>query len=126
MADNASAEPVPRWYEAFNTKDMAVADETVHPEVVVHWSAAPDTVGLAAYKQTAAFWTAFDDLSLTVERVVAEGDIVVMRSRLRGRFTGPFMGVPPTQGEVSWLYHDIYRVRDGSGSRCGSSPTASP
>ena len=45
------AAPVHRWCAAWNTKDLAVADETVGADVVVHSENAPDIVGIDAYKQ---------------------------------------------------------------------------
>ena len=103
-----------RWYAAWNTKDMSVADETVGTAVVVHAEAAPDTVGRDAYKQVvAAFWEAFAPLTLTVEQSLSDGDMVFVRSRFEGTQVGPFMGLPATGKAVAWRFHNLYRVEDG-------------
>ena len=103
-----------RWYAAWNTKEMAVADETVGADVVVHWEAAPDTVGLDAYKApVAAFWEAFEPLTLTVEQALSDGAMVFVRSRFEGTHVGTFMGLPASGKAVSWRFHNLYRVEDG-------------
>jgi steroid delta-isomerase-like uncharacterized protein len=109
-----ASSPVRRWYAAWNTKDMSVADQTVGPDVVVHGENQPDIVGIDAYKQlVTAFWAAFEPLTLTVEQVITEGDRVLMRSHFAATFAGGFMGLAPTGKQVAWRFHNIYRVEGG-------------
>lgn len=109
-----SREPVRRWYEAWNRKDMSVSAETVAPDVVVHIEGAPDIVGIDAYRQfVTMFWEAFTDLDLTIEQLVSETDMVFIRSRSRATFSGEFQGLPPTGEQVDWRNHNLYRVADG-------------
>jgi predicted ester cyclase len=44
---------------------------------------------------------------------VAEGDLVVHRSRTRYRHVGELLGVPPTGREVVVDHVEMWRVRDG-------------
>ena len=109
-----ASSPVRRWYAAWNTKDMAAADETVGRNVVVHGENVPDIVGIDAYRKlVTAFWGAFEPLTLTVEQVIAEGDRVLMRSLFAATFAGAFMGLPPSGQRVAWRFHNIYRVDAG-------------
>ena len=50
------------------------------------------------------FRSAFPDLELTPEDVIADGDTVVRRDRITGTHDGEFMGIPPT-GKQSQLPH---------------------
>lgn len=109
-----TSSPVRRWYAAWNTKDMSVADETVGADVVVHGENQPDLVGSGAYQQLVeAFWAAFEPITLTVEQVITEGDRVLIRSHFAATFDGEFMGLAPTGKPVAWRFHNIYRVADG-------------
>ena len=114
MTAQTTKEPVRRWYEAWNTRAMEVSDETVGEEVVVHIENGDDIRGLENYRQfVLAFWDAFSDIDLTIERMVAEDDVVLVRSHFKATHTGAFMGLPPTGEAVAWRFHNIYRVADG-------------
>jgi predicted ester cyclase len=57
--------------------------------------------------------TAFPDLRITVEDIVAEGDRVVVRLRFRGTHRGPFQGMDPTGRSVEFGAIRIYRLDAG-------------
>jgi predicted ester cyclase len=57
--------------------------------------------------------TAFPDLRIAVEDVVAEGDRVVVRLRFTGTHDGPFQGLEPTGRPVDFGAIRIYRLVDG-------------
>lgn len=114
MTARATKEPVRRWYEAWNTRAMEVSDTTVGEHVVVHVENGADIVGLAAYRQfVLAFWEAFSDINLTIERMIAEDDFVLVRSHFQATHSGPFMGLEPSGATVAWRFHNIYRVAGG-------------
>ena len=61
-----------RWVEAWNTQDLDAAEELVSPEFVRHDANLPDVVGPQAERQyIAATLTAFPDLHLEIEQLVA-------------------------------------------------------
>lgn len=60
-----------------------------------------------------AFYSGFPDLHHTVEETVASGDKVVVRSTLHGTHLGGFMGIPPTQKQISVGAIAIFTVADG-------------
>ena len=62
---------------------------------------------------------AFPDFHVTVEDVMAEGDVVSGRLRLRGTHTGPFQGIPPTGAPIDVLALEW-------GRRCGGTIGPSP
>ena len=114
MTVGATKDPVRRWYEAWNTRAMEVSDATVGQDVVVHIENADDIRGLADYRAfVLAFWDAFSDITLTIERMIAENDMVLVRSHFQATHSGAFMGLEPTGSAVAWRFHNIYRVEDG-------------
>ena len=69
--------------------------------MVLH-EAARTSQGLEAYQQfVSMYYTAFPDLQISVEAMVAEGDRVVARYTGRGTHQGELMGIPPTGKPVS-------------------------
>jgi steroid delta-isomerase-like uncharacterized protein len=57
--------------------------------------------------------TAFPDLSVQEDDVIADGDKVVLRDTIQGTHRGPFAGVPPTGRPVRISRMAIFRVVDG-------------
>ncbi len=55
----------------------------------------------------------FPDLSFEVEDLMAEGDRVMVRLRLRGTHSGKAMGVEPTGGNLDMRAVRIYRLDEG-------------
>ena len=50
---------------------------------------------------------------LEAEDMIAEGDQVALRGKVRGVHGGDLMGIPPTGREVSVPIHITYRIADG-------------
>ena len=104
---------VRRGFEAINQKNLAVFDELLTPDVVVH-SASTTTKGLEAYKQSLSMYiTAFPDLQFTIEDMIAEGDTVVVRYTTRGTHQGNLWGIPPTGKQMSATGIFIDRLVNG-------------
>ena len=60
-------------------------------------------VGLEGHKGfAAAFYTAFPDMSHTLQDAIAEDNRVVLRFDITGTNTGNFIGAPPTGNAVSF------------------------
>lgn len=56
---------------------------------------------------------AFSDLIFTIKDTICENDKVVLRIIARGRHTGEYMGIAPTQNLVEFAGITIRRIRDG-------------
>jgi len=102
--------------ELFNQKNLATIDELNTPDVVLH-NASMTIQGREPYKQFVSMYlTAFPDMSMTIEDMIAEGDTVAERVTIRATHKGDFMGIPPTgkQGTVTAIY--IVRFANGKGA----------
>jgi steroid delta-isomerase-like uncharacterized protein len=105
---------VRRWIELWNTHDVAAVDEMVSSDYVRHDPNAPEVRGPEAQKQLLTmFFTAFPDLHLTIEDLIAEGDKVVARLTARGTHQGELLGMPPSNTRVAIMLVDIFRLADG-------------
>ena len=102
-----------RAYDAFNQGNLAGFYELITPDFVLH-NASMTIQGLEAYKQWLSMYlAAFPDARLTVEDMIAEGDLVVVRQTFRGTHTGELMGIPPTGKQVSATGIVITRAANG-------------
>lgn len=61
----------------------------------------------------AGFAAGFADLEVTVERDLAEGDLVVQYGVMSSTNTGEWMGLPATNRRVRVPWMDMHRVVDG-------------
>jgi predicted ester cyclase len=92
-------EVVREMLKALERQDSAALEE--HP-------------GLYETRKYHPIWQkAFKDLRYNVEQMIADGDLVATRLTLRGKHTGPFMGVAPTGMDLNLGVLMMDRVVDG-------------
>jgi steroid delta-isomerase-like uncharacterized protein len=100
--------------EMWNRGDLGVVDDLIAPDMVEHGAFGAGTGGRDDARNTVArFRSAFPDLVLDVEHLIAEGDDVVLHWTGRGTHEGEFMGVPPSGATVTASGLDIYRIAGG-------------
>lgn len=100
--------------EALSKGDLAVADENMATNYVYHGSGGQEFKGPEGFKQLVTMLrTAFPDLHVTIEDMVAEGDKVAHRLTLRGTHKGDFMGMAPTGKQVTTTAITISRFAGG-------------
>jgi predicted ester cyclase len=101
--------------EVWSGGNLAVLDEIIAPEYILHGAADPTTPPgpEGARRITAAFRDAFPDLQGVIEDLIAEGDRVVCRWTARATHQGPFAGVAPTHRPVTLTGIEIVRVVNG-------------
>jgi steroid delta-isomerase-like uncharacterized protein len=101
--------------EMWNQHNLGAMDEHVATEVVEHNPAGPSQgPGRESYRQSIAMLlSAFPDVQITIEDLIAEGDMVVERWTGKGTHRGEFMGIPPTNKRVMVEGIDIYRYAGG-------------
>jgi predicted ester cyclase len=82
--------------EAWNKGNTAVLNEVIAPQYVYH-TPSGDFKGPEGLAQAVKMYrTAFPDIHLTIDEIVAEGDRLAARFTLTGTFTGELMGIAPT------------------------------
>ena len=59
------------------------------------------------------FSTAFPDIHVTINQIIAEGDKVVVAWTLTGTHRGSWRGIPATGNTVEWKATDLYNISDG-------------
>lgn len=56
---------------------------------------------------------AFPDLKVTIEPIVAEGDLIGWQRTSRGTHQGQIMGIPASSQEITWRSIILTRISDG-------------
>ncbi len=112
MSTEDNKAQVRRFYEeVFNQKKRAAIDEFSDPSYVDHTAPPGLPGGIEGQKQLIGMYlTAFPDLHLTVEDMIAEGDKVVSRWTASGTHPGEFMGIPPTGKQLIAKGIEINRI----------------
>jgi predicted ester cyclase len=114
MSTDANKKIIRRLFdEAMNQGRLDVVDQFLGPSFATYGipNANPGPNGFKEIVRM--FRAAFPDISVTVEEILAEGDVVATRGTMRGTHRGEFMGVPPTGRRVTMGYLDLWRLADG-------------
>ena len=102
---------VRRWIEdGFNTHSSAVADTLFAEQVAVNGNA----VGREGIKASMGrFLSAFPDLRVTIDEIIAEENEVGMWYTAEGTHQGEYEGIPATGRHVKWSGVDLFSIADG-------------
>ena len=99
--------------EMVNNGNLGIADELIGPGYVNHGIPVPATGPEALKMAVTLFRTAFPDINLMLEEVVAEGDKVATRGYFTGTHQGDFNGIPATGKPIKTTYIDVWRLENG-------------
>ena len=114
MSTEENKAVIRRIIEAMNSGNLAVADELIATNYVYHGSAGQEFKGPEGFRQFMTMMrNAFPDVHLTLEDIVAEGDTVMHRSRIRGTFKGEIMGITPTGKQIDMSLVTVSRFAGG-------------
>ena len=101
-----------RWHEdAITNHDLTVLDEILASDADHDSATFSDNPGPRAV--LGALFSGFPDVQHTIEAVITEGDLVVIRYRATGTHTGEFQGYAPTGKPVTWTGINIFRIECG-------------
>ena len=103
------------YEEVLNKGELDQVDTLIAAEYIDHNPIGPGgKSGIEGFKQTVrALRFAFPDLHFNVEQMIVNGDQVVTRTTMQGTHKNSFMGVDPTDKQVTVSGFDIFRVADG-------------
>jgi steroid delta-isomerase-like uncharacterized protein len=99
--------------DILNSREIDALDEVVAVDYLDHAAFPGQAPGLEGLKQRVT--TLFQALepTWTIDDIVAEDDMVVLRWSHIGTHVGEFLGIPPTGKSFTIRGIDMYRVRDG-------------
>ena len=103
------------YFKAFLAADEKWWRDHIAPDFRRHDPGLPfEVVGPAGVKQLAdALLPGIPDLELPIDDVVAEGEKVLVRLRVRGTHGGELMGIAPTGRKIDIGVLDLFHIRNG-------------
>ncbi|MEX0684080.1 MAG: ester cyclase [Dehalococcoidia bacterium] len=107
---------VRRFFEQIDTGEPAILDEFISQDYDDHNPPPFPNLqpGIAGSHQAFKLaLDAFGEFSHEILDQVAEGDKVVTRVRATGKHTGNFLGIPPTNKDVTMDGITVHRITDG-------------
>ncbi len=115
MEAQQNKEIIRQWVEHWNTRNLQAWIDIVDPNCTFPVLAASGgTPTLDGYKQFCmALLDAFPDWNDTIEEIVTEDEVVMMRITERGTHRGAWRTIPATNKPITITTTGIYHLRDG-------------
>ena len=116
MSADGNKRVVRRFYsDVWDEGDVDVAFEIFAEDYVRHdLRPSPAIPGPDGQRKIAAdFRRAFPDLRMTLDLILAEGDLVAARWTTSGTHTGPWAGVEPSGKKVRFSGVNVFRFENG-------------
>lgn len=111
MLPDEGKDLVRRRFAELDKGNLSILDEVFTEDYVLEFPGDAAPLDLAQTKEFySALYSAFPDLTHSIEDQIAEGDKVVTRWIARGTHRGDFMGISPTEREVALRGINIYRI----------------
>ncbi len=105
---------VRRWFAAFPNLTDAVFETFIHPDITNHPAPPPLRNGFENFKKVLSYvLAAVPDQTYRCDELVAEGDLVVARTRWMGTFKGEFLGIRGNGARFDVGQSHSFRVADG-------------
>ena len=96
-----------------NKGDLSLVDEVLASNYVYHFPT-HDINGPEGFKEfVTTMRTAFPDIHVTIEDIIAEGDRVAVRVVMRGTFKGELNGIAPTGRKLVFPESVFVRFESG-------------
>jgi len=101
------------YIENLDKDKLNIIDEFFAPDVIIHMSPNPD-MNLELYKQfVGGLYNAFPNLQFVIESIIVEGDNSALRYTAQGIHKGEFMGIAPTDKQVTWVGCEVAHWEGG-------------
>ncbi|MGF1554132.1 MAG: ester cyclase [Paracoccaceae bacterium] len=105
---------VREWFAAFPDLDDAIFERLVHPDIVNHPAPPGLREGRGNFERVIRYvLAAAPDQTYACDALVAEGAVVVARTRWAGRFTGEYLGVRGNGGRFEVGQYHAFRLDGG-------------
>ena len=99
--------------ELVNKGNLAIADEVLATNYIYHFPT-HDIKGPEGFKEfIGTMRTAFPDLHVTIDDLIAERDTVAALFTMRGTFKGELMGIAPTGRQLTFTDAVFVRFENG-------------
>lgn len=112
----ANASLVRALYAAFNAGDLAAINRIMVPDLIFH-SPSGDTArrydSPQDLRSACPLCDALKNRKIVIDAILAERDLVAVRSTWSGTFSSEFHGVNVSGKSVTIPYQNIYRIRGG-------------
>jgi steroid delta-isomerase-like uncharacterized protein len=114
MSTGSNKAVVYRFFnDCVNAHNLDAGEKLVTEGFVSIYAGMPETNTREAFKALgSAYFKAFPDMHLTIHDMIAEGDWVAMHYTWTGTNRGEFMGMPPTNRQVTSSGMGFYRVEN--------------
>jgi len=100
--------------QEFDKKNLDIVVEMNTPDYKMHFPIGAEPLTTSQHRELIkTFWAAFPDMTHTIDRLVAEGDMVTGQYTIRATHTGEFMGIPSTGNEITETVIGFWRFSDG-------------
>lgn len=100
-------------HRLWNEKDLSVIDDLLHSKCVIHTSFG-EFQGSEYCKKMAQIWlSGFPDLTVEINSIIAEGDMVVIHWHAYGPHQGEFKGIKATGRMITYDGASIYHICEG-------------
>lgn len=104
-----------QYFVAWNEGDFEAIGEILAPdyqyEMLNHPYTTMNHEGMKGFAMIMR--SAFPDLKINIQQIIAKEDIVVIRGLLTGTHEGVYVGVPPTGKKIEFTTIVTFRVEDG-------------
>lgn len=100
--------------QVWERQNLAMIDEFLAPHYKRHRSPTSAALTRDGQKQLLTqFRTAFPDIQISVEEIIAEENRIAVRSIMSGTHHGEFFGIAPTGNNIEVNLLDIFHIEDG-------------
>jgi steroid delta-isomerase-like uncharacterized protein len=115
MAEKENIEHTEQQVAALNARDFDGYLSRVDDSYVGQSETAPAPIlGREGVRQNLeTIFRAFPDLQLEIEQIIASGDSVVARIRMKGTHKGSFAGIAPTNKSIILEACNVVEIRNG-------------
>jgi len=114
MSKEVNIAAVTKFAEAVNTGKFDLFKDVVSPENIDHDPAPGQVQGPEGYRMYfSGLRTAFPDLSVAAETVVADDDSIAFAYTITGTHQGPLLGLAPTGRKIKIRGVQISKFKDG-------------